>query len=81
MPRYGVKTDKSPNEAIDETIEYFGEPGLGMTISFQSPYSVTLEGGGGFVTVVASEKDEETEVEITTREWDYHVKKFMEKVG
>lgn len=40
---------------------------------------VCFEGGGGHVTVVACE-NEETEIEIETREWDYQVKKFLGKI-
>jgi hypothetical protein len=77
MARYGVETQRSPEEVIQKAVAYFGEGGLGLSVSEEDPCCVTLLGGGGHVFVAASHEEGKTEVELETREWDYHVKKFM----
>lgn len=82
MPRYGVETKLSPEEAIEEAIAYFGEGGLGLETDQQGPCCAHFEGGGGFVRVTASDEGAKpTTVNLETREWDYHVKQFMQKIG
>jgi hypothetical protein len=81
MPRYGVETKQSPEEAVKAAVAYFGEAGLGLKAEEQGPCCVYFEGGGGFVRVTASEGANRTTVDLETREWDYHVKQFMQKVG
>ncbi|MFO7918137.1 MAG: hypothetical protein R6V13_08665 [Anaerolineae bacterium] len=81
MPRYSVKTNLSPEESVEEAKAFFGEGGLGLKESEQGPCCMAFEGGGGHVTVTAFAEDEETTVEVETREWDYHVKRFMGKIG
>jgi hypothetical protein len=80
MPLYSVKTKKSPEEVVEQAKTYFGEEGLGLSISGENPCCVTFEGGGGHVSVTASQEEGKTEVELETREWDYHVQKFMGEV-
>lgn len=80
MPRYGATTRKSPEEVIEQAKGYFGEDGLGLTLTAENPCCATFEGGGGHVSVTATREDDMTEVELETREWDYQVKKFMGRV-
>jgi hypothetical protein len=77
MARYSVETKKSPEEAIRRAVDYFGEQGLGLSVGEEDPCCVTLQGGGGHVFVAATQEEGKTTVELETREWDYHVKKFM----
>ena len=79
MAVYSVKTRLSPEEAIKKAIAYFGEKGLGLKTEEQGPCCTYFEGGGGFVRVTAT-TGEKTDVELETREWDYHVKQFMRKL-
>jgi len=84
MPRYGVETKKSPEEAIEAALAYFGAEGIGLEAEEEGPCCATFEGGGGFVRVMASESEEgdgKTTVTLETREWDYDVKQFMRKIG
>ncbi len=81
MPRYGVETKLSPEEAIKAAVACFGEGGLGLKAEEQGPCCVYFEGGGGFVRVTASQEAERTTVDLETREWDYHVKRFVRQVG
>jgi hypothetical protein len=81
MPRYGVETKKSPEEAIKSAMAYFGQDGLGLEAEEHGPCCVYFEGGGGFVRVTASAGEKRTTVELETREWDHDVKQFMQKIG
>jgi hypothetical protein len=80
MAAYGTKTRKSPEDVVGRAKDYFGEDGLGLEIRSDNPCCVTFEGGGGHVSVAASRQDDKTEVELETREWDYHAKKFLSEL-
>ena len=81
MPHYSVETAKGPEEAVEEAKAFFGEGGLGLEITSETPCCITLQGGGGHVTVTASDEEGKTQVDLETREWDYHVKRFMRQIG
>jgi hypothetical protein len=80
MARYSVETKKSPEAVIRKAVDYFGEEGLGLSVGTENPCCITFEGGGGHVSVAASQEEGKTTVELETREWDYHVKTFMRQV-
>ncbi len=80
MALYSIKTEKRPEEVVEQAKSYFGEGGLGLSITADDPCCVRLEGGGGHVSVTASQEEDGTEVGLETREWDYHVKRFMDLV-
>jgi hypothetical protein len=81
MALYSVETKLSPEEAIERARAYFGEGGLGLELTEQNPCCVYFEGGGGHVSVTAVMGEKKTTVELETREWDYHVKRFMREIG
>ena len=81
MARYGVESRLKPEEVITKAREYFGESGLGLSATDRDPCCVYFEGGGGHVSVTASEGDEKTQVDLETREWDYQVKHFMDEIA
>jgi hypothetical protein len=78
---YTVETKLSPEEAIKRAVAYFGEGGLGLEMSEQNPCCIYFTGGGGHVYVTASVGEKRTAVDLETREWDYHVRRFMRKIG
>ena len=80
MPRYGVESKLKPEEVIKKAKEYFGEGGLGLSVTDRDPCCAYFEGGGGHVSVTASEGDSKTQVDLETREWDYQVEKFMGQI-
>jgi hypothetical protein len=51
-----------------------------LKITAKDEKMVCLEGGGGQVTITACSNDE-TDVDIVTSEWDYHVKQFMQRIA
>jgi hypothetical protein len=80
MARYGVYTKLDPEEVIRRAVDFFGEGGLGLTVTEQGSCCATFEGGGGHVSVTVNVGDK-TEVELVTREWDYDVKRFMRDIA
>jgi len=81
MPRYGVKTSLSPEDVIEAAERYFGADGLEMDREETGACCAYFQGGGGFVRVTAGEEGGQTTVDLETREWDYHVRQFMEEIG
>jgi hypothetical protein len=83
MMRYEVKTQLTPEAALQRAIGYFGPQGIGLEITDQNQACLIFQGGGGHVAVTAcpgKEPKEKTRVELETREWDYAVRKFMAEV-
>lgn len=80
MALYSVETRMTPADAIRNAVAYFGPGGLGLEVTQQETSCARFEGGGGhvYVTAVGGEK---TTVELETREWDYHVRRFMRDVA
>lgn len=74
--RFGTETNLSTSDVLSRAEQYFGEGGLGLEITSQDNCCLSLEGGGGHVTVTVTE-GAKTAVEVETREWDYQVKKFI----
>jgi hypothetical protein len=74
--KYATESKLTISEVLDRAAEYFGEGGLGLEISSRDECCVSFAGGGGHVTVTVTE-GEKTSVDVETREWDYHVRKFM----
>ena len=64
-------------------LDYFGPDGVGLTVKSQDATSVHLEGGGGYVVVRANMQANSplTAVELESREWDYHVKQFLNEIA
>jgi len=81
MARYSVETKLDPEEAIRKAMAYFSEGGLGLKLIEQDSCCAYFEGGGGHVYVTAVTGDKGTVVDLETREWDYHVRRFMQRVG
>ena len=81
MARYSVETKLNPEEAVKKATAYFGEGGLGLRLIEQGSCCIHFEGGGGHVYVTAVAGEKRTVVDLETREWDYHVRRFMRQVG
>jgi hypothetical protein len=79
--RYQATTEKSPQEAIERALAYFGPQGVGLELIDQSAMCLLFEGGGGHVSIVACPGEKQTTLELETREWDYAVRQFMEQVS
>jgi hypothetical protein len=78
--RYHVTTKLSPPEALQRAIEHFGSQGVGLQLVDQNETCVSFEGGGGHVSIVVCPGDNNTTVDVETREWDYAVRQFVQHV-
>lgn len=74
------KTKLSQEDVVKQTKRFFGEGGLGLKLTEETPQCLTFEGGGGFVTVTACPEEGQTRVALVTQEWDYQVKRFASDV-
>jgi len=81
MARYSVETKWGPEKAVEMAIAYFGEASLGLEVIEQGPCCAYFEGGGGHIYVTAGAGEKGTTVELETREWDYHVRRFMREMS
>ncbi len=70
------KTKLTQENVIECAKRFFGEGGLGLKLTEETPQCLTFEGGGGFVMVTLCSEEEETRVDLVTKEWDYQVKRF-----
>ena len=80
MARYYVETKQSSETVIEKAVAAFGEGGAGLEVTERSQCCVRFEGGGGHVFVTVSEGDK-NKVDLETREWDYQVRQFMQRLG
>ncbi len=70
------KTKLSQENVIQHAKRFFGEGGLGLELTEETPQCLTFEGGGGFVTVTLRSEEEQTRVDLVSQEWDFQVKRF-----
>jgi hypothetical protein len=81
MARYSKESKLDIEDVLRRAEDFFGSGGLGLKLVERDECCLSFEGGGGHVTVAAARcKPDRTEVDLETREWDYHVKRFMEKL-
>ena len=80
MIRISKETRLASPEILDQAAAFFGEQGLGLEEKERNPCCIAFEGGGGYVSVNIAEADDDRTVDVETREWEYQVKKFMEKL-
>jgi hypothetical protein len=80
MLRIGKVTGQRPEEVLEKAAAFFGPQGIGLDIMPRSPQALEFNGGGGFVIVKVAPKDEGTEIDVTTREWDYDVRRFLREM-
>jgi hypothetical protein len=66
-----------PEDVIKRAINFFGPKGLGLKITEEDTCEVSLEGGGGGVSVIATAAAKGTKVDVETREWESQAKDFM----
>lgn len=80
MIHLGTTTSKTPGEALQQAVEFFGPSGTGLELVQSSSQSdvVYLTGGGGYVQVKARRVDDgSTEVDIISQEWEIPAKEFL----
>ena len=77
--RYMVKTLLTAEQALEQAVAYFGPGGKGLAVTSQRKRALSLEGGGGRVTLTAK-SDSPTLLEIETRVWEDAVQQFINQL-
>ena len=73
---------KLPAGRVAEKLKsFFGNGGLGLELSEESPGCLTFQGGGGYVTATLCTEKHKTRIDLVTQEWDYDVKKFVSELS
>ncbi|MGD9142974.1 MAG: hypothetical protein PVG61_03920 [Dehalococcoidia bacterium] len=80
MIRLEAKTKLSPEKTIEEAVSFFGPGGYGLEVKENMADHAFFVGGGGSVTVTVKPEDKKTSVDIVSREWDFQVQQFLEKI-
>ena len=81
MLRLAAKTKLSPEETVKRAVKFFGPAGYGLEVKEQPPTCAYFEEGGGGIDVITCAEEKGASVELVSREWDYQVRKFMDKIG
>ena len=79
--RYGTQTDLAPNDVLDRARAFFGPGGeVGLPLTQRDLRSVTFAADIGSVTVNVEPRNDETDVTILSREFDYWAERFMREL-
>ncbi len=68
------------DEVIKRAVAFFGSNGYGLEVVEETSGYASFKGGGGGVEVIANAEGDKTTVELTSQEWDYQVKEFIDKI-
>jgi hypothetical protein len=77
--RQTVKTLLTAEQALARAEAFFGPGGKGLVVTSQRKRALSLEGGGGRVTLTAK-SDSPTLLEIETRVWEDAVRQFIDQL-
>ena len=77
MLRIAKQTKLSPEAVIQRASKYFGTGGEGLDETGRTACCISFEGGGGHVAVSIVEEEKQRMVDIDTREFEYHAKRFL----
>ena len=77
MLRISKKSKLNPEEILAKASSYFGKGGEGLDETERGSCCISFSGAGGYVTVTVSEKTNQREVDVETREFEYQAKRFL----
>jgi hypothetical protein len=77
MIRISKKSRLNPDEILAKASRYFGKGGEGLDETERGSCCISFSGVGGYVTVTVSEKTDQREVDVETREFEYQAKQFL----
>jgi len=80
MLTISTKSKLSGDEIIKRAVKFFGPGGYGLKVQEEGNCCATFEGGGGGVRVSVTEEKKGSTVDLESREWDFQVKEFIQKV-
>jgi hypothetical protein len=80
MIHISKKSRMNRDEIIAKATRYFGPGGEGLDETERGPCCVSFSGAGGYVTVTVVEENNQREVGVESREFEYQAKRFLESV-
>ena len=80
MIRISKKSRMNRDEIIARASRYFGKGGEGLDETERGSCCVSFSGAGGYVTVMVVEGNDQREVDVESREFEYQAKRFLESV-
>ncbi|OGO07998.1 MAG: hypothetical protein A2Y92_03970 [Chloroflexi bacterium RBG_13_57_8] len=80
MLKMSTKSKLKPEEVIQRAVKYFGPGGYGLKVEGEGGCCAEFEGGGGGVRVSVAEEKKGSTVDVESREWDFQVREFLDKV-
>lgn len=80
MLRMAKETRLAPADIVERASKFFGKGGEGLTETERSLCCISFEGAGGYVAVSVVDEAKHRTVDVETREFDYQVKQFLQKL-
>jgi hypothetical protein len=80
MIRIAKQTRLKSPDIIERAADFFGKGGEGLAEKERNPCCISFEGAGGYVAVSVVDDDKHRTIDIETREFEYQVKRFLEKI-
>jgi hypothetical protein len=77
MLRISNQSQLDTDEILAKASRYFGKGGEGLDETERGPCCISFSGGGGYVTVTVTERTNQREVDVETREFEYQVRQFL----
>ncbi len=81
MAHYSMDSRLKPEQVLRKAESFFGAGGVGLDMTALDGGCLYFKGGGGHVSITASEEEYGSVVDLETTEWDYQVRAFMRKVA
>jgi len=70
----------SPQKVIGQLKAYFGDEGLGLQLVLDTDCRIIFRDSMGYVMTTLHTADNQTSVIIETREWEYFVRRFLDRL-
>jgi hypothetical protein len=80
MIRIAKQTRLAPEDIIERASKYFGKGGEELQETQRNPCCISFEGAGGYVSVSVVDESEHRTVDVESREFEYHARRFLEKI-
>jgi hypothetical protein len=77
MIRISKTSRLRPEEIVKRASQFFGKGGEGLQETERGACCISFSGAGGHVTVLVSDADNQSSVEVESKEFDYQAKRFL----
>ena len=83
MLKISKPTKLSSEEVMNQASRFFGKGGEGLDEKEEHscpPCRIAFEGYGGYVMISINDEEKQRTVDVETREFEYQVKQFLNKI-